>query len=505
MTTFAAVDIGANSVRLKIARLRGRKLVILAEDREVTRLGESVFRSGMLDPQAMAATVKVLQRFHKTAQKFGATSVRVVATSSLRDAQNASAFLQWMHAATGWRVEVISGVEEGRLIHLGVVANTRLSGGRLLLIDLGGGSCELTLSVDKQIRDIISLPLGAVRLTKEFLKNDPSKKKEMEQLRAFISNEVGRVVHRMRKAGAQGTIATSGTAAALADLWAAQHVAQSSSVPRSGVAKLAEKLSKSTLEQRRAMTGIGPRRAEIIVAGAAVFAELLTRLGLSSFRYLPLGLRDGVLAQMVSDYDHATKAGRQVVSERQTSLVELGHRYGADRQFAERVRGLAMQLFQKLKSLHDLPVEYETWIAAAAMLHEIGSYINRAGRHRHAHYLISHSEIFGFSTEQRAIVAAIARYTGNSYPRVEHRVIRILPELDRHYVVRAIAILRLARALDQSRAGVVAKVGVRVGAPRVQLTIKTKRKNAELELWALEKETTYFRAVFGRDLGISVA
>src|SRR6266545_3485418 len=182
MSTLAAIDIGANSVRLKIARIRRRHLVVLAEDREVTRLGESVFRTGLLDPQAMAATVKVLQRFHKTAQKYGATNVRLVATSSLRDAQNAAAFIHWVKAATGWRVEVISGVEEGRLIHLGVISNTRLSTDRMLLIDLGGGSCELTLSVNQQIRDIISLPLGAVRLTKEFLQHDPPKKKELEQM-----------------------------------------------------------------------------------------------------------------------------------------------------------------------------------------------------------------------------------------------------------------------------------------------------------------------------------
>lgn len=505
MPTLAAIDIGANSVRLKIARIRRRRLVVLAEDREVTRLGEAVFRTGLLDPQAMAATVKVLQRFHKTAQKYGATNVRLVATSSLRDAQNASAFIHWVKAATGWRVEVISGVEEGRLIHLGVISNTRLSTDRMLLIDLGGGSCELTLSVNQQIRDIISLPLGAVRLTKEFLLHDPPKKKEMEQMRAFIAEEVGRVERRMRKTGTQVTIATSGTAAALAELWAAQHNAQSSTVPRAAFKKLTARLSKSSLEQRRAMTGIGPRRAEIIIAGAAVYAELLTRLGLSSFRYLPLGLRDGVLAQMMSEYDNETRPGRQVEIERESSLITMGRHYGVDRKFAERIRGLALQLFQKLKPIHQLPPQYENWIAAAAMLHEVGSYINRAGRHRHAHYLILHSEIFGFSTEQRAIVAAIARYVGNSRPRVEHRVIRVLPEIDRYYVARAVEILRLSRALDQSRVGVVTKLGLRISASRVQLSLTTRRGAGELELWAVEKEASYFRAVFGRDLGVSLA
>ena len=505
MATFAAVDIGANSVRLKIARLRNNKLVELADDREVVRLGESVFRSGLLDPKAMAQTVKVLQRFHRAAQSHGANLVRVVATSSLRDARNASAFTEWVESATGWRVEVISGLEEGRLIHFGVMANTRISARRVLLMDLGGGSCEITVSVDRQIRDIVSLPLGAVRLTREFLQHDPPKKKELEQLRAFIAEEVGRVERRMKRAGAQVSIATSGTAAALADLHAARANVRSSTVPRDVVVKSAERLSKLPLSQRLAMPGIGPRRSEIIIAGANVYAELLTRLGLSSFRYLPLGLRDGVLAQMVADYDSHTKVHRQVESERENSLRDLQEHYGADKRFAERVRVNAIDLFRKLKSIHRLPPEYEEWLTAAALLPEIGSYINRAGRHRHTYYLIAHSEIFGYTTQQREIVAAIARFIGKSKPAPDHRVIRVLPELDRHFVVRAVALLRLALAFDQGRAGAVQNFRIRIQPAEVKVVLESKRGTGDLEMWAVEKERNYFRAVFGRDLSVELA
>jgi exopolyphosphatase/guanosine-5'-triphosphate,3'-diphosphate pyrophosphatase len=505
MATFAAVDIGANSVRLKIARLRNNKLLQLADDREVVRLGESVFRTGLLDPQAMAQTVKVLQRFHRAAQRHGADHVRVVATSSLRDARNASAFIEWVESATGWRVEVISGLEEGRLIHFGVMANTHIHADRVLLMDLGGGSCEITVSVNRQIRDIVSVPLGAVRLTREFLQHDPPKKKELEQLRAFIAEEVSRVERRMKRAGAQVSIATSGTAAALAGLYAARADVESSTVPRSAVVEFAEKLSKANLQQRLAMPGIGPRRAEIIIAGANVYSELLTRLGLTSFRYLPLGLRDGVLAQMVSDYDRHTRVRRQVESERENSLLELENRYSVDKRFAERARKNASDLFRKLKSIHRLPPEYEEWISAAALLHEIGSYVNRAGRHRHAYYLIAYSEIFGFTTQQRAIVAAIARFMGKSKPMPDHRVIRVLPELDRHYVVRAVALLRLALALDQGRVGAIRSVRTRVHPAEVELTLLAKKGTGDLEMWAVDKERGYFRAVFGRDLSVALA
>jgi exopolyphosphatase/guanosine-5'-triphosphate,3'-diphosphate pyrophosphatase len=165
MPTFAAVDIGSNSVRLKIARLTRGHLRPVHEDREVTRLGEGVFRSGFLTPESMAETVKVLRRFHRATQQVVTDPVRVVATSALRDARNSQAFIEWVRSATGWTVEIISGLEEARLIHLGLVSNLRVDNSPTLMMDLGGGSCELTVSARGQIRETVSLPLGAVRLT----------------------------------------------------------------------------------------------------------------------------------------------------------------------------------------------------------------------------------------------------------------------------------------------------------------------------------------------------
>src|SRR5215471_4326835 len=191
MPTFAAVDIGSNSVRLKIARLQRHRLYPVHEDRAVTRLGEGVFRSGFLTPESMAETIKVLRRFHRATQQIVTDAVRVVATSALRDARNSQAFLEWVRSATGWRVEIISGLEEARLIHLGLVSSPRTDAATSLMIDLGGGSCELTISRRGQIRDTVSLPLGAVRLTNEFLHHDPPRKGELKQMRGFIGREVG--------------------------------------------------------------------------------------------------------------------------------------------------------------------------------------------------------------------------------------------------------------------------------------------------------------------------
>src|SRR6202166_1895490 len=218
MPTFAAVDIGSNSVRLKIARLQAGRLRSLHEDREVTRLGEGVFGSGFLTPDSIAETVKVLRRFHRATQQIVTDSVRVVATSALRDARNSQAFLEWVRSATGWRVEIISGVEEARLIHLGLVSSGRVDRSPTLMMDLGGGSCELTVSRDGHIRDAVSLPLGAVRLTNEFLRHDPPRKGELKRLRGFVTREVNRNIARITAAKVRNVIATSEKAASLASV-----------------------------------------------------------------------------------------------------------------------------------------------------------------------------------------------------------------------------------------------------------------------------------------------
>ncbi len=506
MPVFAAVDIGSNSVRLSIARLASGRFHVLHQDREVTRLGEGVFTSGSLDPQAIAQTIKVLKRFHRAVQGHSADEIRVVATSALRDARNTRVFMEWVRSATGWRVEVISGLEEGRLIHLGVISKARVTVPRVLLIDLGGGSCELTISVRKHIQDIVSIPLGAVRLTQEFLKHDPPKKSELGRLRVFISEEVDRVARQIAKAKIQLTIATSGTAAALAAANQAIGAGRSQGTPvsRASTAKLAEKLAKLNTQEREAITGIGPRRAEIIVAGAMVYAEVLNRCGLSGFRYSPLGLRDGVLAQLAADYDKHTRSHRQVESDRWDALLAAGKKYGADLKYAETLRDLVLKLFTALRSIHRLPPEYREWLSAAAMLHEVGTYVNRVGRYRHAHYIIANTEIFGYSAKQRNIIAAITRYQGNSRPSSRDGIFKQASAEDWENLAKAVILMRMARALNQSRRGTIRSLAARVSEGNVTLHLTAGRGGAELETWAIEKEFGYFRDVFGRDLGVAM-
>jgi exopolyphosphatase/guanosine-5'-triphosphate,3'-diphosphate pyrophosphatase len=528
MTTFAAIDIGSNSCRLKIAKVQAHQLKTLAEDREVTRLGGSVFDTGLISPEAMAATLRALKRFQRAVQSHGVDRIRVVATSAMRDARNSAAFQAWVKAETGWNMEIISGLEEGRLIHLGVTGAEPGAGGRVLLVDLGGGSCELTLSEHKHIKETVSLPLGAVRLTEEFLPTDPASADGLARMQQLIARELRRAHRRIQPGRVPLVIATSGTAAALSDACAsgarngrksgkttarsaARAHAQNRSailagmVPTRAVRKLAAKLAKMSLPEREAVPGIGPRRAEIIVAGAQVYTEILETFGLAGFRYSPLGLRDGILVQMLAEQDARAKAHREFEHERWESVLATARRYGVDPHQAEPVRGHAVQVFRELRSMHQLPPEYESWLAAAAMLRDTGKFINHQGHHRHTQYIVSSSEIYGYTQLQRTLVSAIARYMGKSRPQPGDRALRNIPAEEHKNVHRTVVLLRLAVALNQDRASDVLHVGVRLYPKRVYLELRAGRTGAELELWSLRKEAGYFREVFGRELFVALA
>jgi exopolyphosphatase/guanosine-5'-triphosphate,3'-diphosphate pyrophosphatase len=275
------------------------------------------------------------------------------------------------------------------------------------------------------------------------------------------------------------------------------------------VRRLADKLLKMDNAQRAAVPGIGPRRSEIIVGGALVYASLLERLQLRGFRYSPLGLRDGMLAQMLAEVDLRAAVHQKIESERWAGVLEVCRRYGIDQKKAEPVRLHVVQLFDSLAKVHELPAEYRTWLAAAAMMADVGKFMNHQGHHRHTQYIIANSEIFGFSLEQRAIVSAIARYMGKTRPNLRpdgmDRVMRAVPAEEHAHVVRAIVLLRLALALNQDRASAVVGLKTSVYPKRVVLDIVPGRGGAALEAWALKKEAGYFFEIFRRELFVEVA
>jgi exopolyphosphatase / guanosine-5'-triphosphate,3'-diphosphate pyrophosphatase len=216
-------------------------------------------------------------------------------------------------------------------------------------------------------------------------------------------------------------------------------------------------------------------------------------------------LRDGILAQMLAAQDDRAPGHRQFELERWESVVATAKRYGVDTRQAEPVRAHAVQLFYDLKSLHQLPPEYEDWLAAAAVLRDTGKFINHQGHHRHTQYIVSSSEMYGYTQVQRTVVSALARYQGKSRPQPGDRALRNIPPEEHKHVQRAVVLLRLAVALNQDRASDVLKVVARVYPKRIYLELEPGRTGAELELWSLRKEADYFRDVFGRELFATLA
>ena len=388
--------------------------------------------------------------------------------------------------------------------------------GKCLLIDVGGGSCEITLSERQRIHETVSLPLGAVRLTKEFLTSDPPSEEELARMKKFIARELRKAERRFGAIRVSLVIATSGTALALAQ--ASQAMRKTRPPGKNGTARgkppltdtrnvrrLTTKLTRMNSAQRSGVPGIGPRRTEIVVAGAHVYAELLERFNLLGFIYSELGLRDGILAQMLAEQDAKTTAHQQFERERWQGVLATCKRYGVDPRQAEPVRQHALQLFRDLQVVHELPREYCSWLEAAAMMRDVGKFMNYQGHHRHAQYIIANSELFGFTPQQRAIMSGIARYLGKSRPDPADRTMRLIPPEEYTHLQRAVVLLRLALALNQDRASDVLKVMLHVYPKRVLMELSPGRSGAELELWSLRKEADYFREVFRRELFAALA
>ena len=303
------------------------------------------------------------------------------------------------------------------------------------MVDLGGGSCELTISSKGHIRDTVSLPLGAVRLTNEFLTHDPPRKAELRRLRGFVEREIGRIADRINEVAAEnrdrhfrhGRFSGSGLSWVVQDERSARHCR--SRAPRCDLSRRCWRVC--PLSSARSFPALARDALKSWSPARWSTAELLERCQLSGFRYSPLGLRDGLLAQMAAEYDRSTRSGKHIESERWDSILTAVAHYRVDLNHALQVRQFAMYLFKALKSLHRLPTEYEEWISAAAMLYEVGDYVNRNGRHRHAYYIIAHSEILGYTPDQRRIIAATARYLGKSRPAPGDTFMKILPPDDR--------------------------------------------------------------------------
>ena len=467
----------------------------------------------------MANTIRALKRFQKAVQLHVVDRVRAVATSAMRDARNAAAFTAWVKSATGWQVEVVSGLEEGRLIHLGVVSQEAGRAGALSADRPGRWKLR-----DYILRRGTDPPDGEPAAGRGAIAAGVSARRSSGEGGRGAAEAVYRP--RIAKGGAQAGESAGGAGdcdlgdgrgAGRGECGDGAKLPTRKTAPKSferikpsvaktaEVRRLAERLAKMTNAQRASIPGIGTRRSEIVVGGAMVYASLLERMGLRGFRYSPSGLKDGILAQMLADADLRASVHRKIENERWAGVLEVCKRYGVDMKKAEPVRQHVVGVYDELARVHELPPEYRLWLEAAAMMQDVGKYMNHQGHHRHTQYIVANSEIFGFSPEQRGVVGAIARYMGKSRPEPVDRILRTIAIEEHPKIVRAVVLLRLALALNQDRASAAVRMRTHVYSKRVLLELLAGRGGAELEAWSLRKEADYFREVFRRDLAVEVA
>jgi exopolyphosphatase/guanosine-5'-triphosphate,3'-diphosphate pyrophosphatase len=487
--------------------LPGQPTTILASDREVTRLGESVFRTGSVSEEAMKTTTAVLARMAALYRKLDVVGVRAVATSAIRDAHNQREFLARASEAAGASVEIISGREEARLIHLGVESVWPQAGKRTLVLDIGGGSAEIIASEDGRLQDAFSRPLGAVRLQELFFQEDPAPPRQLRQMAEYIEDRLAPAVRKLRASGWDRAIGTSATASAVAS--AVARVPRSKRedidrqrVPTTEVARLYEKLSTMGVSARRRVTGIGPRRAEIIVPGVAVLLAFLREFRLPSFYYSRAGVRDGIIADLA-----ARNVGAELsrLSRDQRAEVEaMCKRYAVPLPHGRKVADLASMLFVALQPVHKLPAVAGKLIEAAAYLHDVGHYVSSVAHHKHSWYVVANSDMPGFTERERLLIAALCRYHRKALPSTDHNAFQSLTPDEKRLLTMSIPILRLADNLDRSHEQRVEGVECKFRNGEVVLQVRS-TGDIDLEQWAAERAGETFRQIYDRGIAVAKA
>jgi exopolyphosphatase/guanosine-5'-triphosphate,3'-diphosphate pyrophosphatase len=508
LARYAAIDIGSNSIRMEAAEVvPGQPPRILASDREVTRLGESVFRTGSVNEEAARNTCAVLARMASLYRKLEVAGVRAVATSAVRDAQNQHEFLARASEAAGTSVEIISGREEARLIHLGVETNWPQTGKRTLIIDIGGGSAEIVASEDGWLREAYSRPLGAVRLREIFLRDDPPTPRQLHQMAEYIQEKLDTAVRKLGKTRWDRAIATSATAAAVASAVARVPRSKRDSIDRCRVSsaqvrRLYARLSGLSLSGRRKVTGIGPRRAEIIVPGLAVLVHFLQDFHLPAVYYSRAGVRDGIIADLAARNVGAELS--RLDRDQRGEVEEMCRRYGVSLDHARKVAHISSLLFSALEPLHKLPPPSGRILEAAAYLHDVGHYVSSIGHHKHSYYVVLHSDMPGFTERERVLIAALCRYHRKALPSAVHGAFQLLNNDEKRILTLQIPLLRLADNLDRSHDQRIQGLDCKLRNGDVLLQVHSKG-DIDLEQWGAERAGTLFRQVYNRELSITKA
>lgn len=502
----AAIDVGSNSIRMVVADWDpATGLETVDELRDTPRLASGLHATGSLDPEVMAAAYDSLKRMAGVAERRGVTRLRAVATSAMRDASNGPRFMERIRTELGIPLEVISAEEEARLSWLSVTHYCRLDDGRAVVADIGGGSLELIAAVEGMVETTASLPLGAVRLTDQHQPDDDRPWVAVKEMRKTARRLLRKALpwrnwRQSRLIGAGGSFTNLGRVA-LARRNLATDPVHGTRVATGEVEALLEWLATMTNEERARVSGMNPDRADIILAGMAVTAELMSLLDARDVTVSAHGLRDGLLLQMVGDGSTTTHAGDPL-----RPLREFVDRCRGDRRHVEQVRELALVLFDELAGeLGSQPDEREL-LEAAALLHDVGQLVSFDRHHKHSYQLIMHADRLGLSSRDRTLVALISRYHRKKGPSRRHDEFDALDADDQEIVRRLSGLLRVADGLDRGHTAAVGRVTASLLDHQCVIRAWPRLPDADLslEVWGADRKKDVLEKVLDREVVVTL-
>ncbi len=503
-TRIAAIDIGSNSIRQIIADVSPNGSIrVIDELKAAPRLGAGVERTGRLGEVAMQNALAALGRMAALAKQLGAKRTEVIATSAVRAASNGQLFLDLVREETGLRVKIVNGEDEAALSFRSALAHFDLGAGRAAILDIGGGSLELALSADGLVERLISLPLGAIRMTEEFLAG--GRRKGLKRLRKHVRRELAEHLS-SRPWGGGKIICSGGTATNLAGIYLARMGMESARtihgtvVSRGDLEHIIEILYSMSASERQGVPGLTPARADIIVAGLAVVAEVVGRLEARELVVSAYGIREGVLLEAARITPIVADPGEA----RERSVLQLAERSHYESPHSKHVQELALQLFDSFGSrLGCRPAERKL-LADAALLHDIGYHINYDKHHKHSYHLVQHAELLGMTPADQIIVANVARYHRGSEPKRRHINFGSLDSEMRDIIIRLSAILRVADGFDRGHAGAVERIRVRWTRRALRLTAVPNRRagSIRLDLWGATRKSRLLSRVAGAPVEI---
>ena len=480
---------------------------VIDREKEMVRLGSGGLDGKALTPEAMAGALQTFSRFRRLAQSHQVEEILAAATSAVREAENGGAFLAAVEQETGIKPQVISGTEEARLIHLAAVYGVDVAGASAVVIDIGGGSVEITHGTGTSLRTAKSFKLGVIRLTERFVKSDPLSGRDQRKLVRHIEDELSKYLRDIRSAGFDRVIGTSGTILSLGTIAAGErrHIGdeiRSLRVPAKQIHRLRKDLVDRSLSERMKTPGLDPRRADLIVSGAVLLDSILRHLEADEITLCDLALREGLVLDYIQrNRKHIAQAG-EYPDVRRRSVIELAERCSYWPEHAHQVARLALSVFDQTRGIHGLTDREREWLEFAALLHDIGTHISYQGHHKHSYYLIKNGDLRGFEPQESEMIASIARYHRRSPPRRSHDAYEALSPKRRKAVRALSAILRFAETLDRSHAQVINGVELHDRGNEYLIKLRTSG-DAELEIWAAQRQLEPLEQVLGKSIRLS--